>query len=45
MKDFSVAANKIDAEDEDSFTKLEKLSFEKIEKFQNFTKTIQELYH
>ena len=42
VKDFSVAANKIDAEDEDSFTKLEKLSFEKIEKFQNFTKTIQE---
>lgn len=41
MEDFSKAADKI-AEDEDSFAKLEKLSFEKIEKFQNFTKTIQE---
>lgn len=41
VKDFSVAANKI-AKDEDSFAKLEKLSFEKIEKFQEFTQTIQE---
>ena len=42
VKDFSETAKKINAEDEDSFAKLEKLSFEKIEKFQNFTKTIQE---
>ncbi|PAV37994.1 hypothetical protein CJ260_11680 [Megasphaera sp. ASD88] len=41
VKDFSVAADKI-AKDEDSFAKLEKLSFEKIEKFQEFTQTIQE---
>ena len=42
VKDFLETAGKINAEDEDSFAKLEKLSFEKIEKFQNFTKTIQE---
>lgn len=42
VKDFLETAAKINAEDEDSFAKLEKLSFEKIEKFQNFTKTIQE---